>query len=250
MIGDIIEFKGSGLVYGILSRLIKIFDRSWDRWGWHVAFVCYGTERNPTICEAVAGGVRLTSLNDLTREYRIHHWFGDDPPDPGEVGAFVVKVLNSKYDVAIYLWTGLQYVIRHLWNRRIPRLLDDRYTCWELVFHFCREMGKPIQSIHDCPMITDLVRQVDDEPKLIAAQRLQGVSDEELAEDLNRHKPAEKEAGKMDDMSDWPDGLYPRNEECLHCHSTDTSVAIHGAIRQWWCQSCGKPFMPWDAFHA
>ncbi len=48
----------------------------------------------------------------------------------------------------------------------------------------------------------------------------------------------------MEDMSDWEDGIYQRNEECPHCHSTNTSVAIHGAIRQWWCQSCGQPFMP------
>jgi len=26
------------------------------------------------------------------------------------------------------------------------------------VFFFCREMGKPIQAIYDCPMITDLLK--------------------------------------------------------------------------------------------
>ena len=48
----------------------------------------------------------------------------------------------------------------------------------------------------------------------------------------------------MEDMSKWVDGVYPRTEECPYCHSRITSVAIHGAIRQWWCQSCGRPFMP------
>lgn len=48
----------------------------------------------------------------------------------------------------------------------------------------------------------------------------------------------------IEDMSDWKDGIYPRNEKCPHCGSTNTSVAIHGAIRQWWCQDCGQPFMP------
>lgn len=48
----------------------------------------------------------------------------------------------------------------------------------------------------------------------------------------------------IEDMSTWLDGVYPRDEPCPHCGSIDTSVAIHGAIRQWWCQSCGQPFMP------
>ena len=34
------------------------------------------------------------------------------------------------------------------------------------------------------------------------------------------------------------------NEPCPECKSTNTTVSIHGAIRQWWCQNCGKPFMP------
>ena len=46
------------------------------------------------------------------------------------------------------------------------------------------------------------------------------------------------------DMRDWKDGLYSRDEICPFCGSTNTSVAIHGAIRQWWCQNCGQPFMP------
>jgi len=48
----------------------------------------------------------------------------------------------------------------------------------------------------------------------------------------------------IEEMAEWPDGIYPRSEKCPHCGSTKTSVAIHGAIRQWWCQSCGQPFMP------
>lgn len=62
----------------------------------------------------------------------------------------------------------------------------------------------------------------------------------------NERRWADKELKRreMEDMSKWPDGVYRRNEECPHCHSRDTSVAIHGAIRQWWCQSCVQPFMP------
>ncbi|MDI6886716.1 MAG: hypothetical protein QMD22_10350 [archaeon] len=48
----------------------------------------------------------------------------------------------------------------------------------------------------------------------------------------------------QEDMVNWGDGMYPRRERCPKCGSTNTSVAIHGAIRQWWCQNCGEPFMP------
>ena len=48
----------------------------------------------------------------------------------------------------------------------------------------------------------------------------------------------------IEDMSGWKDGMYKRNEICPHCGSRNSTVTIHGAIRQWWCQSCGEPFMP------
>lgn len=48
----------------------------------------------------------------------------------------------------------------------------------------------------------------------------------------------------MEDMSKWKDGLYAQNEPCPYCGSINTTVAIHGAIKQWWCQTCDKPFMP------
>lgn len=161
MIGQIVEFKGSGPVYGILSRLIKIFEPWWDRWGWHVGFICGEDTRGIFICEAVADGVRIISLKDVVGEYRIHNWFGDNPPNQEKVNEFVNQVTGARYDVAIYLWTGLQYVFRHLLNRRIPRLLDDRYTCWELCAYVCREMGKPWGTIYDCPLITDMIEVME-----------------------------------------------------------------------------------------
>lgn len=158
-LGDIIEFKGKGPVYEILSRLIWLFERWWDRWGWHTAFVCGEDNDGWLICEAIAQGVSVTPLKNYGLEYRVHRWF-DEPPSKRKVNAYVKSVIGADYDVAIYFWTGLQYLIRHLINHRIPRLLDNRYTCWENVFFFCYEMGNPVQAIYDCPMITDLIKVV------------------------------------------------------------------------------------------
>ena len=69
--------------------------------------------------------------------------------------------LDCGYDVAVYFFTMLQYLILHFFNHPIPRLLDNRYACWELAFFFAREMGKPIQSIHKYPVITDFLKAKD-----------------------------------------------------------------------------------------
>lgn len=49
---------------------------------------------------------------------------------------------------------------------------------------------------------------------------------------------------EIEDMRWWKDGVYKRNEKCLYCGSRNSTVTIHGGIRQWWCQDCGKAFMP------
>jgi len=155
-VGDIIEFKGKGPVYECLSRVIRLFERKWDRWGWHVAFVANVTDDGTVyICEALGPGVLVSELSGYSLPYRVWRWFPNELPQ-SQVDTFVEDVLGKPYDVAIYGWTALQYLVRHFFNRRIPRLLDDRYTCWELVWYFCREMGQPLQSIYDCPIITDL----------------------------------------------------------------------------------------------
>ena len=74
---------------------------------------------------------------------------------------FIAEELHKGYDAAVYFWTVLQYFILHFFNHHIPRVLDNRYTCWELAFVFARERGKPIQSIHDYPIITDFLKEVE-----------------------------------------------------------------------------------------
>jgi len=159
-LGDIIEFKGSGPTYQVISRLLKLFERWWDRWGWRTAFVCGRSSNGPLICHAVGGkGVVVEPLAYNGGTWRVHTWF-DKPPTQEAVDKYVNSVLGLKYDVAIYFWTMLQYVVRHFFNRRIPRLLDYRYTCWENVFFMCRQLGKPLASIYDCPLITDMIKVV------------------------------------------------------------------------------------------
>lgn len=152
--GDILVFKGSGPLFAVLSRILKVFELKWDRWGWHVGFVA----SEDKLCESIAEGIVLSPLNKYPpEETRAYRWF-DVQPERTKIVIYVTDHLGKKYDVAIYFWTMMQYLFRHFWNRRIPRLLDDRYTCWENVFQFCECMGKQIGAEYDCPMLPDMLK--------------------------------------------------------------------------------------------
>jgi hypothetical protein len=166
-LGDIVEFKRKGFVSFFLGGILKLFDRKWDGWGWHLAVVWEVKQEGCYVLESLAGGVEIN--------YYPNEFFTTEPhkcrvytiltkkPTKKFMSKFLKTHINKKYDVAIYFWTALQYLIRHYFNHRIPRLLDDRYTCWELVFEFLEEAGKPIVSKYDCPMITDFMKAVQDD---------------------------------------------------------------------------------------
>ena len=162
-IGDIVLFEGQGVVFRTLSALLSIFDSYWRklRWKpWHLAVVCEGGLNGYWVLESTGKGVVFSFMDyKALKECRIYRWL-DDEPEPRKVNEFINNYIGCNYDVACYLFTMLQYLILHFFNHPIPRLLDNRFTCWELAFQFCREMGKPIQSLHKYPMITDFLREV------------------------------------------------------------------------------------------
>jgi hypothetical protein len=107
----------------------------------------------------VSGGTGLRAC-DPTERIRVYRWLNREPTD-AQIQSYLNDVLGKRYDVAIYFWTSLQYILRHYFNRRIPRLLDDRYTCWENLCEFYEAMGKRIVSRFDCPMITDVLANLE-----------------------------------------------------------------------------------------
>lgn len=165
-VGDNLVFKRSGLLANILSLLVKMFYPKWDRWGWHMAVVAWydNSKRDWMILEATGQGVVLTPLSVLIGKSgmpRIYHW-NKVRINKDKVKAFVDTHLGQRYDVLLYFWTFAQYLFRHFWNKPIPRLLDYRWTCWELATEFDEFMGKPIVSKFDCPVIADLVKKLED----------------------------------------------------------------------------------------
>ena len=159
--GDILVFRRKGFVSGVLGWILKRFERSWDGWGWHMAIAWKKGTIGYWILEAAAKGVRvnLIDVNMFKDEIRFYKWL-DEPPSDEALEEFMLDNLKYGYDVAVYPLTMLQYLVFHFFKHRIPRLLNNRYTCWELAFWYARVMGKPIQKIHKYPMVTDFLKEV------------------------------------------------------------------------------------------
>jgi len=162
--GDILIFKRSGFASAILSWLLQRFEPWWDRWGWHMAIIHNRTRLSGRtlgwwILESQGQGV---GINWIPRRdfYKIRAYRRlNKKPTQSQLSSFKAKVEGCNYDVAVYFFTMLQYLILHFFNHPIPRLLDNRWTCWELCALFCREMGKPWQPLHRYPMITDFLEK-------------------------------------------------------------------------------------------
>jgi len=158
--GDIIVFKRKGFVSFVLGGILKQFERQWDGWGWHVAFASgFHDDNGWMICEALAGGVQENPLSNY-QDYKVYHWF-DEPLDQFKVNRFVAKHLGQKYDILVYPLTALAYLVRHYWGKPVPRLFDNSWSCWELVYYFADRMGKPFAESYDFPMVSDLMKALE-----------------------------------------------------------------------------------------
>jgi|TARA_Y100000310_G_scaffold16579_2_gene16541 hypothetical protein len=162
-VGDILVFKRKGKTAAVLSLLIKVFEPKWDRWGWHTAIVTSVNRAGDIwIIEGTSpkSTGRELEEGENVRVYRVFTELDRDKTFNRDMHITVISHINKPYDVAIYFWTALQYTIRHFFNHRIPRLLDDRYTCWELVCSICRDLDKPINSKYNCPMLPDILKAI------------------------------------------------------------------------------------------
>ena len=156
--GDIVEFKRKGFVSCVLGGLLKLFNPSWDAWGWHLGILWEGSLDGWIILEATGTGVKINwySARYLMRNTRCWKWF-DETPSRASMNKFFKSHIDKKYDIEVYFWTALAVIVRHYINRPVSKILDEKYSCWELVQEFTADMGKPIQSKYDVVLITDII---------------------------------------------------------------------------------------------
>jgi len=159
--GDIVEFKGSGLVFNLLSPVIKLCFRDWNRWGWHLAIVSHKLNGDWMIFEELGTGAQISKLSNTPIEnLRFYRWF-DVEPDYNHIIDFEETYQGEAYDVQLYFWTAIQYFAMRLFHRRVNKILNHRWTCWELVCEFCGKMGKPLVPLMVCPILPDLLRKLE-----------------------------------------------------------------------------------------
>jgi hypothetical protein len=166
-VGDIVLFRGKGFVFSIFNVLLCLLDIFWRKQPkpryWHMGIAWFQDRYGWYLIEGYAPVVRLHYYSHIELEHtKRFSWLGKSPSEKFK-RSFEKKYLGKKYDVAIYFWTMLAYLIRHYWNRRIPRLLDNSYTCWELGDAFCDELNKPWQDEFDCVILTDFLKACDRE---------------------------------------------------------------------------------------
>ena len=164
-LGALVLVKGEGLTFRIISGLLSLLNPSWRKrkWKpWHTFFICgHDDSRGWLICEALGEGVCVHPLANYTsKEYRMYRWF-DSPRDQNKITDFVASHLGQKYDILVYPLTALAYLARHYWGRPVPRLFDNSWSCWELVYYFADRMGQSFAESYDFPMINELLDSLE-----------------------------------------------------------------------------------------
>ena len=169
-IGDIISWKGRGPLFTVLSSILSLFDSEWRHRFLkprQMAIVVGFVGDDPLIFEATAPRCRIMPLSVLKQiygeDYRVYPWFDKSPPQKA-IDAWVYNRLGALYDPLVYCWTILQYLFAKR-NICIPRILNDRYSCWELAAEFCNDFGKPwnycIGRKHPYPMINEFLKECE-----------------------------------------------------------------------------------------
>ncbi len=154
--GDILVFKGSGIFAFVLSRLIKALkEPSWDCWGWHTAPVI----APDIIVDAQWPKLKRARISDYVKAGReIKAYRIMDLPVEDKLAGFAKEHIGRRYDWFVYILTTLAQLLRPMFD--FPRIIDLRFTCWEITFDFCDDMGLDISPPYNYPFITDFLRYV------------------------------------------------------------------------------------------
>ena len=163
--GDILIFKRNARsrTAKVLGWVIHRMEHDWDGWGWHTGYISHVLpDGSIETVESLRGrgveSVWYPSFGDLG-EVRIYRWL--DELDTELLETFTAMHLGMSYDIACYFWTSLQKILAQFTHHLIPRIINNRYTCWELVCDMARAMDKPLEPIERYPLIADMERALE-----------------------------------------------------------------------------------------
>jgi len=163
--GDILVFKRNerSRTARVLGWVLQHMEHDWDGWGWHTGYVRRVMEDGSIeTVESLRGqGVENVQYPDFQSlgDVRIYRWFDD--LDDNLLETFTMMHVGEDYDIACYFWTSLQRLLEPVIHHLIPRIINQRYTCWELVCDMAQAMDKPLQPVRQYPLIADMERVLE-----------------------------------------------------------------------------------------
>lgn len=164
--GDIVVFRGKGIVFQILSFMLGLIDSSWRKrkWKpWHMAICTTRNKRKGAtrIIEAVEPKVRERILYD-NEDYRAYTWLDKEPSEMA-IYRWMQPYISKPYDKDAYAGT-IFFSIRKKLFHRSARIVDDEYLCWEIADAFTRDFGKPLFPNNEYPLISDIMNKLEGKP--------------------------------------------------------------------------------------
>ncbi len=162
--GDAITWKGRGIVYQVLSRVLAVIDckTHWDRYCWHTGYIVRVLADGKVVTsQAVQRGVEsitYSSINDMG-ECRIYRWL-DNPPQE-HIDEYTMMHNGEPYDALDYLWVFLGAISMICFHHPF-RMVNGWKMCWENLSEFCRYMGKELQPEDEPCLISRIVKQLEE----------------------------------------------------------------------------------------
>jgi hypothetical protein len=151
--GDILEFAGNRKKWslsGVLAAILRRCSPKWSGWGWHLAIVMLRLHNEYMILEATPQGAQLRLLSSIHGDFNIHRFLSYEPHINTMLKA-ARTLSGARYDYLAYIWTAI-YILT---GGHIPRIIDRRYTCWELVYYVYDLIGCPLCQEWQYPTICD-----------------------------------------------------------------------------------------------
>lgn len=155
--GDILVFKGDGLFFEVLGRIVKWKVPTWDRWGWHTAPVSKVSDKPYLRVEYLDAQFPKLKMNTIKPgdEVRVYRWL-DAPPEQVQVDFWMADKVGCWYDWLVYFLTAFAILLRPKID--FPRVINRRYDCWETVWAFTGYFGRDLSEDYNYPFLTDLLK--------------------------------------------------------------------------------------------
>jgi hypothetical protein len=154
--GDFILTQGQGWLFQIVSCFLSKVEPSWRRLPFKPLHMSFAIDSRGFLFEGYFPEARTRHISELPQgTYRVYRWFSE-PLDPGRLAEFIKSREGARYDIDCYFWTFWFYMLKG-WIR-LPRIINNRFTCWEICADLALWFGDPWDDMYSYPLITNFLK--------------------------------------------------------------------------------------------